>query len=191
MATVPVEITDEMIARAKQDTYYILRRCCRIWGRLFLKYYEEAQQNALLGLAKAALTFDDKREASFYTYSYFRVRGEIYDGLRHDSLVQYTGKMLKKPVIENTIDDDEYSEYLQCVDQKDAVQHLIDKESRQHVREAIRKLSRRRAKIVYMSFFWDMPNSAIAQTLNLNENLVSTELIFALRQLRTFLRGVV
>src|SRR5262249_37836764 len=45
--------------------------------------YEELVAYGTQGLLEAAQRFDPKAGASFQTFSYYRIRGAIYDGLRH------------------------------------------------------------------------------------------------------------
>lgn len=48
---------------------------------------EEMEADGYVGLVRAASTWESARGVSFQTYAYYRIRGEIIDGLRRQPLV--------------------------------------------------------------------------------------------------------
>jgi RNA polymerase sigma factor for flagellar operon FliA len=68
---------------AKQYTPYVRSIAGKIWKTLSKDIeFDDLVSYGMLGLLEAADRFDPKFGANFMTFSYYRIRGAIYDGLR-------------------------------------------------------------------------------------------------------------
>ena len=68
---------------AKQYTPYVRSIAGKIWKTLSKDIeFDDLVSYGMLGLLEAAERFDPKYGANFMTFSYYRIRGAIYDGLR-------------------------------------------------------------------------------------------------------------
>ncbi len=52
--------------------------------------FEEAVSYGIIGLLEAADRFDPRRKVSFVTFSYYRIRGSVFDGLREMGILTRT-----------------------------------------------------------------------------------------------------
>jgi RNA polymerase sigma factor for flagellar operon FliA len=79
-STISLEERDKLIAEHQN---YARKLTAQIFQSLSAKVdFEELNSYGLLGLVEAAERYDPTRGASFVTFSYHRIRGAIFDGLR-------------------------------------------------------------------------------------------------------------
>lgn len=52
--------------------------------------FQEAASYGIIGLLEAAERFDPRRKVSFVTFSYYRIRGAVFDGLREMGILTRT-----------------------------------------------------------------------------------------------------
>ena len=52
--------------------------------------FQEAVSYGMIGLLEAAERFDPRRKVSFVTFSYYRIRGSVFDGLREMGILTRT-----------------------------------------------------------------------------------------------------
>lgn len=52
--------------------------------------FQEAVSYGIIGLLEAAERFDPRRKVSFVTFSYYRIRGSVFDGLREMGILTRT-----------------------------------------------------------------------------------------------------
>ncbi len=52
--------------------------------------FQEAASYGIIGLLEAAERFDPRRNVSFVTFSYYRIRGSVFDGLREMGILTRT-----------------------------------------------------------------------------------------------------
>jgi len=125
-----------------------------------------------LGLAKAASSYDPKIGA-FSTYAYHRIRGEMLDGIRKSSRIDYV-----------SFEAGEYQESLSPQGATDAVDTAISLEMRRQLHEAMMALPAEVFELVYLTYFDGLSLAAAAEKLGYSRSWASRVHGRAIRLLR-------
>ncbi|NOT48442.1 MAG: sigma-70 family RNA polymerase sigma factor [Acidobacteria bacterium] len=75
--------------------------------------FQEAVSYGIIGLLEAAERFDPRRKVSFVTFSYYRIRGSVFDGLREMGILTRTPndnwvrrEVVLNDLVQTAIDDE-------------------------------------------------------------------------------------
>lgn len=75
--------------------------------------FQEAVSYGIIGLLEAAERFDPRRKVSFVTFSYYRIRGSVFDGLREMGMLTRTPndnwvrrEVVLNDLVQTSIDDE-------------------------------------------------------------------------------------
>lgn len=75
--------------------------------------FQEAVSYGIIGLLEAAERFDPRRRVSFVTFSYYRIRGSVFDGLREMGILTRTPndnwvrrEVILNDLVQTSIDDE-------------------------------------------------------------------------------------
>lgn len=79
---------DELVERYKPLVNSIVGRILR--SLPVHVEFQEAVSYGMIGLLEAAERFDPRRRVSFVTFSYYRIRGSVFDGLREMGILTRT-----------------------------------------------------------------------------------------------------
>ncbi len=97
--------------------------------------YDEVLCNARLGLLEAAKRFDEGQDVDFRTFSYYRIKGAVFDGLRRSGWLPRT--LYAKVKFEEAA-----NEFLQHQSlNNQSVSHLNDDSSHEIVQETVNNLA--------------------------------------------------
>lgn len=79
---------DELVERYRPYVYSIVKQVLQSFP---VKVdYEELVSYGIIGLLEAADRYDPRRKVSFVTFSYYRIKGSIFDGLRQMGILTRT-----------------------------------------------------------------------------------------------------
>ena len=79
---------DELVERYRPYVYSIVKQVSNTFP---VKVdFEELASYGMIGLMEAADRFDPRRKVSFVTFSYYRIKGAVFDGLRQMGILTRT-----------------------------------------------------------------------------------------------------
>lgn len=121
---------DELVEKYKYFVYSIVKKI-RITTPKTVDF-EEMVSYGMIGLMEAADRYDPRRGIAFTTFSYYRIRGAIFDGLRQMGVVKRTsqGWIQREANINNLVQtaaDDSDNSKTKVDDQLREIRSLIDK----------------------------------------------------------------
>lgn len=124
--------------------------------------HEDALGDAYLGLVNAAKDWREDGGANFPTYSRYRIRGEVLDGLRRRTGTRTKNGFVKDPV-------GPLADYVQPPDPKDHFEEIFDGDFRKSLCRAINRLSDRQKMVITLYFFENMTLNEIGQLYDFSE----------------------
>ena len=140
----------------------------RKWSKLNIIEFDELMQISLLELMEAYKTYDEKRGMKFSTYVYntieYRIRKEIY-------MTDRKNKKYKTVSLNSTVESGE-GDVIEILDMiEDKVNIALEVQDKiimeMYKAEILSNLDNKKADVMILKFFENMPNNYIEKVLNI------------------------
>jgi RNA polymerase sigma factor (sigma-70 family) len=122
---------DELVERYRPYVYSIAKQVSNTFP---VKIdFEELAGYGMIGLLEAADRFDPRRKVSFVTFSYYRIKGAIFDGLRQMGILTRTPndawvrrETVLNDLVQTAADDDVENPAIAVDDEIQTVEKFVD-----------------------------------------------------------------
>ena len=122
---------DELVERYRPYVYSIVKQVTNSFP--FNIDFEELVGYGMVGLLEAADRYDPRRKVSFVTFSHYRIKGAVFDGLRQMGILTRTPndawvrrEAVLNDLIQTASDDDNESSQTDVDDEIQTVEKFVD-----------------------------------------------------------------
>ena len=177
---------DELILDNLRLVYFVIKKMG------LQKYDNDLYDVGLIGLVKAANTFDDGKGFKFNTYAIQCIRNEISMYIRK-MYTEHGKANVNTLSLNNVVSDDDGKdiEFIDTIpDDFDMEEHILEKEKRETLLKAIKTLPERE-KLILRYYYGknQLTQKQIAKIINTTQSNVSRLIIRTTKKLREIIEG--